>query len=115
VGDDAVRAIDAGAVVKALGAGAADAWVVDLPEPLAAVVDYLGEQLSEREFVPTAELVEALEVEPTTFGREMGELGCRPIRQYVQEGDATRRVRGYLTAEITAAVDEIGSANSEHP
>ena len=52
--------------------------VVELPEPLASVVDYLGEDLDEREFVPTAELVEALEVEPTMFARQMAELGCRP-------------------------------------
>ena len=115
VGDDAVRAIDAVAVVKALGNGAAEGWVVELPEPLAAVVDYLGDQLDKREFVPTAELVEALKVEPTTFGKEMGELGCKPVRQYVPEGDATRRVRGYMTADIRAAVDEIGSTNVELP
>ena len=115
VGDDAVRAIDAVAVVKALGTGTAEGWVVELPEPLAAVVDYLGDQLDKREFVPTAELVEALKVEPTMFGKEMGELGCKPARQYVPEGDATRRVRGYMTADIRAAVDEIGSTNVEQP
>jgi S-DNA-T family DNA segregation ATPase FtsK/SpoIIIE len=115
VGDDAVRTIDAVALVKALGAGAADAWAIDLPEPLASVVDHLGGQLNERDFVPTAELVEVLGVEPTTFGREMSELGCRPIRQYVQEGDATRRVRGYLTAEIITAIDDVSSTDAAEP
>jgi S-DNA-T family DNA segregation ATPase FtsK/SpoIIIE len=81
---------------------------IELPEPLAAVVDYLGNGLDEREFVPTAELVEALNVEPTTFGKDMGDLGCRPTRQYVQEDEGTRRVRGYLTADIRAAIVEIG-------
>jgi S-DNA-T family DNA segregation ATPase FtsK/SpoIIIE len=118
VGDDARRPIDSTSVVKAIVSGTADGWVVDLPEPLAAVVDYLGEELDEREFVPTAELVEALEVEAATFAREMGDLGCKPLRQYVPDGEGTRRVRGYLTADIRAAVervaaDEIGSSGGD--
>lgn len=80
---------------------------IDLPEPLAAIVDYLGNGLVEREFVPTAELVEVLGVEPTMFGKEMGELGCRPVRQYLHEEEGTRRVRGYLTADLRAAIAEI--------
>jgi DNA segregation ATPase FtsK/SpoIIIE, S-DNA-T family len=111
-GDDTVSAVDRSAVVKALGAGAADEsadWLDELPEPLAAVVEYLGDDLRQdgREFVPTAELIEALEVEPTTFGRQMGELGCRPTRHYIPDGDGLRRVRGYLTADIRAAIDSI--------
>ncbi|MFE2750595.1 cell division protein FtsK [Actinosynnema sp. NPDC059335] len=118
VGDDAPRPIDSSSVVKALGSGTADGWVVDLPEPLASVVDYLGEELDEREFVPTSELVEELEVEPVTFAREMSELGCKPLRQYVPDGETSRRVRGYLTADIRAAVervaaDEIGSQGGD--
>ncbi|ONI92961.1 cell division protein FtsK [Saccharothrix sp. ALI-22-I] len=118
VGDDAPRPIDSTSVVKALVSGTADGWVVDLPEPLAAIVDYLGEELDEREFVPTAELVEALDVEAVTFAREMGELGCKPLRQYVPDGEGTRRVRGYLTADIRSAVervaaDEIGSQDAD--
>ncbi|MEV1121262.1 hypothetical protein AB0I91_39920 [Actinosynnema sp. NPDC049800] len=76
VGDDAPRPIDSTSVVKAIVSGAADGWVVDLPEPLAAVVDHLGEELEERRFVPTSELVEALEIEAVAFAREMSELGC---------------------------------------
>ena len=76
------------------------------PEPLASVVDYLGEEIDEREFVPTSELVEALAVEPTLFGRRMRELGCQPVRVYVPQPDGTdRRVRGYDTAGIRAAID----------
>ncbi|MEJ2852408.1 MULTISPECIES: cell division protein FtsK [unclassified Saccharothrix] len=108
IGDQAARPVDSTAVLSALG-GAPDGWVIELPEPLASVLDYLGDELDEREFVPTAELVEALEVEPTAFGREMSELGCRPLRQYVPDGDGTRRVRGYLTADIRAAVDRVSS------
>jgi S-DNA-T family DNA segregation ATPase FtsK/SpoIIIE len=121
-GDDERRAIDSTAVVKALGAGTAveaDDRQPEVPEPLASVVGYLGSAMDEREFVPTAELVEALEVEPTAFGREMGELGCRPTRQYVPADDGEiRRVRGYLTADIRDAVeraeaDEIGSPGEQ--
>src|SRR5262249_43666244 len=72
-GDDTVKAIDPATVVKALGSAAtaeSASWsdeLPDLPEPLAAVVEYLGQDLSPdgREFVPTAELIDALEVEPT--------------------------------------------------
>ncbi|WP_199444084.1 FtsK/SpoIIIE domain-containing protein [Umezawaea beigongshangensis] len=118
VGDDAPRPVDAVSVVKALVSGTADGWVSELPEPLAAVVDHLGEELDERGFVPTAELVEALEVDTVRFAREMGELGCKPLRQYVPDGESTRRVRGYLTADIRAAVervaiDEIGSQDRD--
>ncbi|CCH33021.1 FtsK/SpoIIIE domain-containing protein [Saccharothrix espanaensis] len=113
VGDDAARPVDASAVVGVIGGGAADMWVDDVPELLAAVVNYLGDELDARGFVPTAELVEALEVDAGTFGREMSELGCPPVRQYVPHGDGVRRVRGYLTADIRTAAgladDEIGS------
>jgi S-DNA-T family DNA segregation ATPase FtsK/SpoIIIE len=116
-GDDAAKEIDSAAVVKARGSGEGvdTERPVDLPEPLASVVRHLGDEIDEREFVPTAELVDALEVEPTTFARQMGDLGCRPVRQYVptEDGEA-RRVRGYLTADIRAAIrqtaDEINSA-----
>jgi S-DNA-T family DNA segregation ATPase FtsK/SpoIIIE len=79
--------------------------VRDLPEPLASVVDYLGEDLDNgRQFVPTAELVDALDVEPTAFGRQMGELGCRPRPGRVPgEDGTTRQARGYLIADIRAA------------
>src|SRR6266496_5822256 len=80
---------------------------VELPEPLAAVVDYLGDDLDEgvRDFVPTAELVDALGAEPTGFARQMGDYGCRPRRERVPDDDGqVNRVRGYLTADIRAAV-----------
>lgn len=81
----------------------------ELPEPLASVVEYLGADLDDggREFVPTAELVEALDVEPTAFGRQMGELGCRPRPGRIFGEDGTsRQARGYLTADIRAAIKE---------
>ena len=72
------------------------------------MVDYLATDLDDdgREFIPTAELVEALDVEPTVFGRQMGELGCRPRpRRITTEDGTSRQVRGYLTAEIRAAAE----------
>jgi DNA segregation ATPase FtsK/SpoIIIE, S-DNA-T family len=81
----------------------------ELPEPLASVVAYLGTDLDEdrREFVPTAELADALEVEPTAFGRQMGELGCRPRPGRVIGADGTsRQARGYLLADIRAAIEQ---------
>jgi DNA segregation ATPase FtsK/SpoIIIE, S-DNA-T family len=115
-GDDQRPAIDPASVVNALAAEAAaetKGWsseqVPELPEPLASVVGYLGDDLSPhgREFVPTAELTEELDIEPSLFARQMSELGCRPTRQYVPtEHGSARRVRGYLTTDIRAAIDQ---------
>ena len=88
----------------------------DLPEPLASVVEYLGADLDDdgREFVPTAELVDALDVEPTAFGRQMGEFGCRPRPGRVMNGDGTsRQARGYLIADIRAAIEDALRDESE--
>jgi S-DNA-T family DNA segregation ATPase FtsK/SpoIIIE len=112
-GQEAAPVLDHTAVAKAIGAGTASgpiarAEAVELPEPLASVVDYLGEDLDEsygRDFVPTEELVEALEVEPTAFGRQMSDLGCRPTRERIPTANgALRQVRGYRTADIRAAI-----------
>ncbi|SFS88963.1 FtsK/SpoIIIE domain-containing protein [Saccharopolyspora flava] len=118
-GDDRPRAIDRAAVVKALGTGSggSDRALVDLPEPLASVVDHLGDELDQREFVPSAELTEALEVDPGTFAKQMGQLECRPTRHRIPDhtGDL-RRVRGYFTADIRAAVERMSdeiSSNGE--
>ena len=85
----------------------------DLPEPLASVVDYLGADLDDsgRDFVPTAELIDALNLEPTTFGRQMGELGCRPRPgRITTEDGSTRQARGYLLADIRAAIQALQDA-----
>ncbi|MEV0054313.1 cell division protein FtsK [Saccharopolyspora shandongensis] len=109
-GDDTPRAIDQTAVVKALGSstGTEAGAPVELPEPLASVAEYLGDDLGQREFVPTAELTEALDVDPSVFARQMGQLACRPTRHRVPgEGGEPRRVRGYFTADIRAAIDRV--------
>jgi S-DNA-T family DNA segregation ATPase FtsK/SpoIIIE len=106
-GDRAIRAIDAAAVLKALGSSATAEPAAELPNPLGLVVAYLGDDLDSREFVPSAELVQALDVEPTAFGRQMGEAGCQPTRRRTEQEDGSvRQVRGYLTADIRAAVQD---------
>lgn len=85
----------------------------DLPEPLASVVAHLGAELTHREFVPTTELTETLDLEPTTFGRAMNRLGCHSTRQRMPDADGeVRRVRGYLTADLRAAIDRNARAES---
>lgn len=105
-GDHTRRTVDQAAVVHVIGTGTDGGEPVELPEPLASVVDYLGDDLDRREFVPTAELVDALDVEPTRFGRQMGErFGCQPRRERITTEDGTvRQVRGYNTADIRAAI-----------
>lgn len=114
-GDDTTNTIDRIAVTKALGSAVDHATdhpeeenegdqVAELPEPLASVADYLGDDLDTRDFVPTAELVDALNVEPVQFARQMGEHGCDPTRGRIERDGATRQVRGYLTADIRTAV-----------
>ncbi|WP_020673882.1 FtsK/SpoIIIE domain-containing protein [Amycolatopsis nigrescens] len=111
-GQDTAPVLDHAAVAKAIGTGPAEVTeAVELPEPLASVVEYLGDD--GREFVPTAELVEALDVEPTAFGRQMGALGCRSERgRLTAEDGTTRQVRGYLVADIRAAVREVAEGRS---
>jgi len=107
-GQDTEPELDHAVAARVIGAGARPADTHrGLPEPLASVVAYLGDDLAEdgREFVPTAELVEALDVEPTSFGRAMTDLGCPSTRDRITGGDGeSRRVRGYLTAHVRAAI-----------
>ncbi|QYN18842.1 FtsK/SpoIIIE domain-containing protein [Amycolatopsis sp. DSM 110486] len=105
-GQDTMPVLDHAAAVKAISAGQpVDA--VELPSLLSSIVDYLGDDLSEdgRDFVPTAELLDALEMDRRTFAQEMTDLGCRPTRDRVIGDDGeVRQVRGYLTAEIRSAI-----------
>jgi S-DNA-T family DNA segregation ATPase FtsK/SpoIIIE len=84
--------------------------IYDLPEPLASVVEYLGTDLDEsgREFIPSAELITALNIDRATLSRQMTDLGCRPTRERIPNEDGTiRQIRGYLTADIRAAAQAI--------
>lgn len=111
-GQDTTPELDHVAVVKAIGSGTnedGDAAAWDVAEPLASVLAYLGDDVDSRTFVPTAELIEALGVEPTTFGRQMADLGCGSRRERIPAADGTmRQVRGYLTADIRAAARDGG-------
>ncbi|OQO89649.1 cell division protein FtsK [Saccharomonospora piscinae] len=112
-GEASTPRIDHAAVAKALGSGPsiATAGAPHLPEPLAAVVEYLDANAADREFVPTSELVEALDVEPNAFGRQMSDLGCSSQRRRVtaEDGDV-RQVRGYLVAEVRTAADSLSES-----
>ncbi|MCC8243859.1 FtsK/SpoIIIE domain-containing protein [Saccharothrix luteola] len=105
-GQDNRPMLDHAAVAKAVGTAAERTEPSEVPEPLASVADYLGDDLQPggRDFVPTAELVEALDVEPTAFGRQMAEFGCRPTRDRITTDDGVRQVRGYPVADIRAAL-----------
>jgi S-DNA-T family DNA segregation ATPase FtsK/SpoIIIE len=119
IGAGTTPALDPATVAHVIGADQLTdqtPTVRELPEPLASVVAYLGADLDEdgREFIPTAELAEALTVEPTAFGRQMGELGCRPHPGRVTTDDGTvRQVRGYLSADIRAAMAAFQQQASE--
>ena len=100
-GDDQRQAIDPASVVKALGAGAAvetEGWsserLPELPEPLASVVDYLGDDLSphRREFVPTAEIDRRTGHRTKPVRSANGRVGMSadpPIRANRRRRDAT--------------------------
>jgi S-DNA-T family DNA segregation ATPase FtsK/SpoIIIE len=116
-GQEAQPMLDHAAVAKAIGsaptpAEAVRADEIELPEPLASVVDYLADEIDSedgRDFVPTAELVAALDVEPT-FGLDMAKLGCRTTRDRVPTQDGVKQVRGYAVADICAAVERFREA-----
>lgn len=117
IGNESMPALDHATVVKALGTGGSyessgavpepDEPLDELAEPLASVVAYLADDLDPdgRDFVPMVELVEALNVDATTFGKEMGALGCRPKQKWVrpEHGGERKQIRGYRTADIRAA------------
>ncbi|MDV6012221.1 cell division protein FtsK [Haloechinothrix sp. LS1_15] len=89
----------------------------NVPEPLASVAAYLADDLDSehgREFVPTAELLDALDTDATTFARGMHDLGCQPVRRRIVDQDGTsRQVRGYRTADIHAALDHHGGGKDD--
>ena len=84
--------------------------ICDLPEPLASVIEYLGTDFDEggREFIPTTELITALNTDRATLSRHMTNLGCRPTRERIPSEDGTiRQIRGYLIADIRTAAQAI--------
>ncbi|WP_337661764.1 FtsK/SpoIIIE domain-containing protein [Actinoalloteichus sp. AHMU CJ021] len=73
------------------------------PEPLSAVLAYLDNSPEDREFVATAELVNALRVDPVRFAQQLRDSGCRPTRYRVATAHGNRQVRGYRISDIRAA------------
>ncbi|RSN52624.1 cell division protein FtsK [Amycolatopsis sp. WAC 04182] len=114
-GQDVKPVLDHAAVVKEINAGGSSDAVGALPEPFAAIVDYLGADLGPegREFVPTAELLDVLKIDRMTLAQQMSEAGCRPTRDRITtENGETRQVRGYLTAEINSSVARMASGDA---
>ncbi|UUV32962.1 FtsK/SpoIIIE domain-containing protein [Amycolatopsis roodepoortensis] len=114
-GQDLTPVLDHAVVVKEIDAGGGSDAVGELPEPFASIVDYFGDDLGPegREFVPTAELLDALKIDRMTLAQQMSEVGCRPTRDRITtESGETRQVRGYLTAEIKSAVARMVSGDA---
>ncbi|XVV05233.1 cell division protein FtsK [Actinosynnema sp. CA-248983] len=114
-GEDTRPVLDHAAAARAIGGGhtvtVEQTDEVDLPEPLASVVGYLGDDLEPggRDFVPTAELVAAIGLDPKAFGLL---TGCTTTRDRIDTPDGVRQVRGYLTADIRAAVARLREAEA---
>ena len=114
-GQDTMPTLDHAAVARAINAGTATApreraALGALPEPFAAIADYLGDDLDPdgRDFVPTSELLDVLEIDPKKFAQQMTDAGCRPTRDRVTSEDGeTRQVRGYLTADIRRVFERV--------
>ncbi|XVV01923.1 cell division protein FtsK [Actinosynnema sp. CA-248983] len=112
-GEDTRPVLDHAAAARAIGGGhtvtVEQTDEVELPEPLASVVDYLGDDLEPggRDFVPTAELVAAIGLDPKAFGLL---TGCTTTRDRIDTPDGVRQVRGYLTADIRSAVARLREA-----
>ncbi|MDQ3763524.1 MAG: FtsK/SpoIIIE domain-containing protein [Actinomycetota bacterium] len=119
IGATSTAALDPATVADVIGTSQPTAYeaplpMCDLPEPLASVLEYLGTDLEEggRQFIPTAELVTALNIDRATLSRHMSDLGCRPTRERIPTQDgALRQVRGYLIADIRTAAQALRDGN----
>ncbi len=110
-GQDTAPVLDHAAAVKAIGSGSArparPVLSAGVPEPLAAIVDHLEELAEDApEFIATADLAAALDLDAVWLGRRLAELGCQSTRERIttQTGTA-RQIRGYFTADLYAAAD----------
>ncbi len=115
-GQDTVPTLDHSAAAKVLGSSSDPSRPdsSELPEPLALIIDHLGDDIDAREFVPSAELAEALDMDPAAFARRMSELECQPRRGRVSAEDGNvRRVRGYFTADLRTAIERVNEISSD--
>ncbi len=92
----------------------AERAAVELPEPLASIVEYLEELGDDGpEFVSNADLAAVLDFDPTWLGRRLAELGCRSTRERVTDDSGqSRQARGYFTAEL---LDTAATRNADSP
>jgi S-DNA-T family DNA segregation ATPase FtsK/SpoIIIE len=104
-GDDPAPVFDHSAVEVIGTATVPERAAVEMPEPLASIVEYLEEIGDDApEFVSNADLAAVLDVDPTWLGRRLAELGCRSIRERLtDESGQSRQVRGHLTADLLDA------------
>lgn len=81
----------------------------EVREPLSSVLDHLAEFDRCPAFVSTADLADALELDPAWLGRKLAELGCQPTRDRIaDESGRVRQVRGYRTADLRDAAEDCG-------
>jgi S-DNA-T family DNA segregation ATPase FtsK/SpoIIIE len=111
-GQKSAPVLDHAAAVKVVGSGSAQParppLSVDLPEPLAAILDYLEELADAPEFISTADLAGSLELDPVWLGRRLAEWGCQSTRERVTtETGSVRQIRGYFIADLYAAADVV--------
>jgi DNA segregation ATPase FtsK/SpoIIIE, S-DNA-T family len=115
-GEDLTVTLDHSAAVRAIGTGGVSQPVrsAGVPEPLGSVVDHLDELgVDAPEFVSNADFAEVLDFDPAWLGRRLAELGCRSTRERVTSEDGrVRQVRGYLTADLFSAADEVRDRES---
>ncbi|WP_157440715.1 FtsK/SpoIIIE domain-containing protein [Actinokineospora inagensis] len=84
-----------------------------IPAVLAQVVEFVDHHGDGRDFIPTAELAEALGLEAGALGRQMSDHGCASTRDRITTADGVRQVRGYLVPEIRDAVDRLRAASPD--
>jgi DNA segregation ATPase FtsK/SpoIIIE, S-DNA-T family len=117
-GQDTEPVLDHAAAAMAIGASSAQPRQpvpsTELPEPLASVVDHLDDLGDDApEFISTADLADALDLDSTWLGRRLGELGCRSTRERIPTEDGrVRQIRGYFTADLMAAAEAVDGDES---
>ncbi len=114
-GDDPAPVFDHVSAVEVIGTTPmAERAAVELPEPLASIVEYLEELGDDGpEFVSNADLAAVLDFDPTWLGRRLAELGCRSTRERVTDDSGqSRQARGYFTAEL---LDTAATRNADSP
>lgn len=109
-GETLAPMLDPADIAKAIGSGQRTVDqaepIQEFGEPLASIMLKFSADFAEggRDFIPTAELVAALDTDPVTFGADMARLGCRSTRDRVPTQDGTRQVRGYRVDDLRSVI-----------